>query len=100
MPYFRLTNCFRRLLIVGTLFGMGAAYAAPFAYISKRFSHDVSVIDTATNTVVAMVPVGTNPYGVAVNPTGAFAYVANSTSGDVSVIDTATNVVVASVPLP
>ena len=38
---------------------------------------NVSVIDTATNTVVATVPVGSAPFGVAVNPAGTFAYVTN-----------------------
>jgi len=55
------------------------------------------VIDTATNTVVATVPVGVNPYGVAIAPDGKRAYVANANSNTVSVIDTATNTVVATV---
>ena len=58
----------------------------------------VSVIDTATNTVVATVPVGSCPFGVAVTPDGKHAYVANDLSSNtVSVIDTATNTVVATV---
>jgi YVTN family beta-propeller protein len=59
MRYFRLVNCFLRLLILGALFGMGGAYAAPSGYISNYESGTVSVIDTATNIVVATVPVGT-----------------------------------------
>ena len=58
------------------------------------------MIDTATNTVVgAPIPVGTNPFGLAVTPKGGFAYVANSGSSSVSVIDTATHAVVGS-PIP
>jgi len=57
----------------------------------------VSVIDTATNTVVATVAVGTNPIGVAITPNGSFAYVANETDNSVSVINTATNAVVTTV---
>src|SRR5262249_31145381 len=34
---------------------VGTAQAQPFAYISNAFSNSVSVIDTATNTVVATV---------------------------------------------
>jgi YVTN family beta-propeller protein len=52
------------------------------------------VIATATNTVVAIVPVGTRPQGVVITPDGAYAYVANQYSGTVSVIATATNTVV------
>jgi YVTN family beta-propeller protein len=57
------------------------------------------VIGTATNTVVATVPVGSFPYGVAVTPDGTHAYVANQGSNDVSVIDTASNTVVATIPV-
>jgi len=77
----------------------GLAHAAPFAYISNYNSNNVSVIDTATNTVAATVAVGANPFGVAVNPAGTFAYVANANSNNVSVINTATNAVVATVPV-
>ena len=35
------------------------------------------MISTATNTVIATITVGSNPYGVAVTPNGAYAYVTN-----------------------
>ena len=41
-----------------------AAFAAPFAYITNQGSHDVSVVDLATQRVVATVPVGRSPAGV------------------------------------
>src|SRR5689334_6924514 len=47
----------------------------------------------AADTVVATVPIGQSPYGVAVLPNGTRAYTANYTSDNVSVIDTATNTV-------
>ena len=56
-------------------------------------------IDGTTNTVVATVPVGPYPSGVAVNPTTNLIYAANQGSGDVSVIDGTTNTVVATVSL-
>ena len=59
----------------------------------------VSVINTATNTVVATIPVGINPTGVAVTPDGTRAYVTNAFSDNVSVINTATNTVVATIPI-
>ena len=55
------------------------------------------MIDTATNTVVATVTVGTGPVGVAVTPDGKHAYVTNVVPNTVSVIDTATNTVVATI---
>jgi YVTN family beta-propeller protein len=57
------------------------------------------LIDTATNAVIATVPVGGNSRGVAVSPDGRKVYVANLTSNTVSVIDTATNAVIATVPV-
>ena len=74
------------------------ADAAPFAYIANGGDGTVSVIDTATNTVVGIpIQVGKEPFGVAVTPDGKHAYVANRGSNNVSVIDTATNKVVATV---
>ena len=40
------------------------------AYVANYGSDNVSVIDTSNNTVVATVPVGSNPYGVAITPNG------------------------------
>src|ERR1700689_2666435 len=47
------------------------------------------MIDAATNTVTATIPVGTAPDGVAVNPVADTAYVANTADGTVSVISPA-----------
>src|SRR5436190_1852037 len=81
--------------------GLGCAPAqattSPRAYVANLNSNNVSVIDTATNTVVATVAVGSFPFGVAVDPAGSRAYVTNNNSNNVSVIDTATNTVVATV---
>jgi YVTN family beta-propeller protein len=69
-------------------------------YVANTRSANVSVIATATNNVVATLPVGpvgVTLWGVAVTPDGKQVYVANvdSSSGvnTVSVIDTATNTV-------
>jgi YVTN family beta-propeller protein len=74
------------------------AVAAPFAYVANRFDNTVSVIDTATKMVVATIPVGNNPSGIAVSPDGKRVYVANSGSNNVSMIDT-TSCAVATVPV-
>lgn len=52
---------------------------------------EVSVIDTSTLAVIASVPVGIDPVGVAFHPAGGTAYVANSGDDNVSVIDVATH---------
>jgi YVTN family beta-propeller protein len=60
-------------------------------------SNTVSVINTATNTVVATIPVGIVPQLLAVTPDGTRVYVPNQGSDTVSVINTATNTVVATI---
>jgi YVTN family beta-propeller protein len=62
-------------------------------------SNSVFVIDTATNTVIATIPVGLFPLSIAITPDGTRAYVTNSNSGTISVIDTATNSVIATIPV-
>jgi YVTN family beta-propeller protein len=79
---------------------LGSAQSlAQNAYITNLGSNSVSVIDTATNTVTATIPVGVGPYGVAVSQDGSKLYVTNETSDTVSVIDTATNTVIATIPV-
>ena len=46
----------------------------------------LSVIDTATNTVITTLTVGVEPRGVAVSPDGTLVYVTNRVDGAVSVI--------------
>src|SRR6266581_1094329 len=67
------------------------------AYVANAGTNTVSVIDTASNTVVATIPVGIFPDAVAVTPDGTRAYVANKGTNTVSVINTATKTVSATV---
>ena len=62
-------------------------------------SNNVSVIHRPDNTVVATIPVGNYPLGVAITPDGTQAYVVNGWLSTVSVIATATNKV-AGLPIP
>ena len=68
-------------------------------YVANFNSNTVSVIDGATNTVIATIPVGINPAGVDVNPLTDRIYVANRLSDTVSVIDGVINTVIATVPV-
>ena len=63
----------------------------------EDISNTVSVIDTATDTVITTITVGRGPAGVEITPNGKRVYVANA-DDTVSVIDTATNIVIATVP--
>src|SRR5580700_12196754 len=92
------TALFAFMLVMGLGLMASPAEAAPFAYVVNSGDGTVSVIDTATNTVVGLpIPVGKEPFGVDVTPDGKHAYVANRGSNNVSVVDTATNMVVATV---
>jgi YVTN family beta-propeller protein len=57
----------------------------------------VDVINGYSNTITAIVTVGTNPIGIDVNPITNTIYVANSGSNSVSVINGATNTVTATI---
>ena len=59
----------------------------------------VWVIDTATDQVVARVPVGRHPAHVVLTPDSRFAYVTNGGENTVSVVDTDTRHVVATIPV-
>jgi LPXTG-motif cell wall-anchored protein len=75
------------------------AGATPYAYIPNKTTNNVSVIDTATDNVIALIPVGNSPMCVAVNPSGSRVYVTNQNDRSVTVIETSTNTVVATIPL-
>jgi YVTN family beta-propeller protein len=79
----------------------GAPSSAQNAYITNNGDNKVSVIATATNTVVgAPIPVGgEGPAGVVVTPDGSKVYVANERNNTVSVIATATNTVIGTIPV-
>jgi len=85
-------------LVLTVIFSAWPAEAAPFAYVADESRPAVWVIDTATNTVVATVPLEVPPGGIAVAPDGKHVYVTLTFLSIVSVIDTATNTVVATVP--
>jgi len=82
--------------------GLAAQVAqADRVYIANA-SSTVSVVEVSNNSLVATIPVGRGPTGVAANPAGTRVYVANTSAegnGSVSVIDTNTNTVIATIVL-
>jgi YVTN family beta-propeller protein len=73
------------------------------AYVANEFDDAITVIATATNTVLTgpgfPIPVGHFPNTVAITPDGQHVYLTNYGSNSVSVIATASNTVVATVAL-
>ncbi len=62
-------------------------------YVANAGSGTVSVINTATDTVIKTIRVGSTPSGLALRLNGSRLYVANAGSGTVTVINTATRIV-------
>lgn len=95
----------------------GVAGAAPFAYVTTMGDYDqkghyydmnyngtvptpnVAVIDTATDNVIATVPVGTSSRKIVISPDGNKVYLGNFYNKSVTVINTETNTVTATVPV-
>ena len=73
-------------LITVLLYISPPVLAKPFAYITSRGDSTVSVMDTATDTIVDVIQVGANPVRVAVHPDGSKVYVLCNRGVDV--IDT------------
>lgn len=92
-------NGLRAALAAGLAMLPLTALAAPFAYVGNRNGNNVAVFDTASNTSIASVAVGSGPFGVAVSPDGSRVYVTNSQADTVSVIDTRTNAVIDTIPV-
>ena len=99
---------FRSLMTAGCLLAAATSvYAQPFAYVANSGTKNVSVIDTATNTVTATVtladdyPAKPHPYAyaVAVSPSGQKVFVGLQDVNEVQVIDAATNAVVKRISL-
>jgi len=78
---------------------LAAASQHPLAYISNFNGNSVRLVDTVTDAVVATIPVGAGPIGVALSPGGGYALVANSLNGTASLIDTTFQKVVATIPV-
>ena len=104
-------------------FGVAIAPDKSFAYVSTTGSDSVTVIDLAAlvrfiraaspeerrtlandlsasaNYVVARIPVGHAPKGLALSPDGRTLYVANRTGDDVTIVDTASRRAVGTIAL-
>jgi len=94
-PYPYLTS-----IPVGTQpYGVAISPDSTRLYVTNAGSGTLSIVNIATDTVVATVPVGLQPRGVAAHPDGRRVYVANAGSNTVSVVDAGTASVVTTVPV-
>jgi len=85
----------------------GAPYSVAIASTGTFYVTRVDAASVAGGTLTAngenftgTVPVGSQPIGVAIDPTGTLAFVANSDSNSVSVVDVKGDSVITTIPLP
>ncbi|MBV9651048.1 MAG: hypothetical protein JO296_13015 [Pseudonocardiales bacterium] len=69
------------------------------AHVTNYAASTVSVINEATNTVTATIPVGRYPFGIAVDSSSRTAYPPSAYDNTMSVIDGATNSVTGTIPV-
>jgi YVTN family beta-propeller protein len=81
----------------GNTIGIAVSRDGRRVYATNFYQQNVSVIDTATNTVIAAIPVSGTPYLVAVTPDGRKLYVTDYCDSTVSVISTVSNAVIATI---
>ena len=78
--------------------GITVNSAGTRVYVTKQHDYtNISVINTATNTLMSPIIVGPNTYNVAFTPNGKKIYATNSLNNTIYVIDAATNEVTANV---
>jgi len=75
------------------------AVVVPLAWVTNFGDNTAKVIDTETNTVIATIPVGSGPMGIALTPDGTRAYVTNFNDDSVSVIDAVSRTVINTISL-
>ncbi len=81
--------------------GVAVAPNGAFVYVTSQTSGTVEVIETATNSQIAMFSVGGNAYEIAFAPDGAHAYVTSTPVNNiVNVVKTADHTVERTLPVP
>ena len=77
----------------------GLTLAGGQLYVAQSGANSVTVVDAASNDLLATIPVGSAPLRLAATPTGQTVYVVNNGSDTVSAISTASNTVTATIPV-
>src|ERR1041384_4606510 len=92
--FFLTSVCLWLLLAGSSNSAINTIHAQARAYVTQPCNNTVAVIDTGTNKVVDTIPVGIDPFAVAVTPDGTRVYVTHRSASIISVIDTATDKVI------
>jgi YVTN family beta-propeller protein len=92
--------------VTGTIPGLGRTHSVILSadgktiYVSDSAGNVVHIIDRATLTPTGVIPVGTGPDAMVLEPVTGHLFAFNGKSKDLTVIDLTTNKVIATVPLP
>ena len=89
---------FRALLTLNLAVAVVSALPNTNAYVVNSSVNTVTVVDTATATILGTINVGQAPSRVAVSSDGTRAYVTNTTSASISVVEAASLAVVNTIP--
>ncbi len=73
--------------------GVAGASGDPLAYVTNEQAGTISQVDLTTGTVGAPIPVGSEPYAIAITPDGSTAYVADYGSSEIVPVALATGTV-------
>ena len=84
------------LLILRGAFG--ASSREPLLYVSNEIPNTISVVSPRTNAVIATVPVGKRPRGMALSPDRRTVYVALGQDDAVGVVDVASGQMTRTIP--
>jgi YVTN family beta-propeller protein len=88
----------RREVAIGSMpSGVAPTPDGRFVIVADRDDNALSIVDAASFTRVAVIPVGRHPFGVTVDAKGQRAYTANVESDDVSVVDLARRETIATI---
>jgi YVTN family beta-propeller protein len=74
-------------------------HTVTYAYIPNSRSNNVTLVNVNTREQITNIPVGVEPFGVAVSPDGNRVYITNRKSNTVSIISTATQTVIETIPV-
>jgi len=83
-----------RVFVAASLFCLGSAFAAPFAYVPND-RQQLNVIDLATNAIVTRITVDSTPIAAATSAANDRVYVSDLATNTLQVIDTLTNSTIA-----
>jgi YVTN family beta-propeller protein len=91
-----------RISLIALAFGALAtmAVARPLLYVGNSLGDDVTVIDPATQKVIATIQVGKQVHGVCAPADGRTAYVTVEATHQLQIVDTRTNTVTGTIALP